>query len=146
MKLTEIKSISDLLKNDKAVKIIVVIGLAVIVMILFFDLFKFGSTAGNSENRNIDAEKYILNLEERVTCIVSEINGTGRVKVMITLENLDENVYSQKETSLTTVRAPKVRGAAVVCDGGGDILVKEKIVETVSKVLGISTARVSVTN
>lgn len=146
MKLTEIKSISDLLKNDKAVKIIVIIGMSIIVMILFFDLFDFGNTAGSTESSGIDAEKYITDLEGRVTDIVSEINGAGRVKVMITLENLDENVYSQKETSLTTVKTPKVRGVAVVCEGGGDVLVKEKIVDTVSKVLGISTARVSVTN
>ncbi len=39
---------------------------------------------------------------------------------------------------------PMVKGVAVVCDGGDKIIVKQKIVETVSTVLNISSNRVCV--
>lgn len=144
-KLTDIKSIAELMKNDRAIKIIVAAGLIVIVLIFLSDFLDFGGTAENAANTGDDSAAYAAELEEKLVALISEIEGAGRVKIMITLETSDENVYSAKETAVTTVKAPVVRGVAVVCEGGGDVLVKSKIVETVSKVLGISTARVCVT-
>ena len=40
---------------------------------------------------------------------------------------------------------PKIRGVLVVCDGGGDILVQQRVLEAVTKALDISTAQVCVT-
>ena len=37
---------------------------------------------------------------------------------------------------------PKIRGVLVVCDGGGDILVQQRVLEAVTKALDISTAQV----
>ncbi|MCL2693624.1 MAG: hypothetical protein FWE60_00795 [Oscillospiraceae bacterium] len=157
---TEFKSISALLKNDKAVKIIVAAGFALIMMILLWELFSFGRGApptgfagtplgeggvhlgeggshcgrGGLHLGEGGVGGYTEQLEGRLTAILSEIQGVGRVSVMLTLESLDE-----------APDVPRVRGAAVVCEGGDDVFVKKKVVETVSKVLGISTARVSVT-
>mgnify|MGYP006974622555 CR=1 FL=1 len=39
---------------------------------------------------------------------------------------------------------PKIRGVAVVCEGGGNQTVKQQIIETVTALLDISSARVSV--
>ncbi|MBO5859452.1 MAG: hypothetical protein J6R20_06710 [Clostridia bacterium] len=39
---------------------------------------------------------------------------------------------------------PKIRGVAVVCQGGGNESVRAQIVETVTALLDISSARVSV--
>jgi stage III sporulation protein AG len=131
MKKIEIKKISELLKSDKAVKIIVAIGFALILLILFSELFSFGSgSSGTAQvSAAVDADTYARQLETQLVAIVGEIRGVGRVRVMVTLEDLDER---------------KVRGVAVVCEGGEDVFVKQKVVETVSKVLGISTAKVSV--
>jgi len=134
---TELKSISVLLNNDKAVKIIVAAGFAIIAIILLSDLFGLGGgSKPEPEARGLEfrqgADQYARKLEEQLGDILSRIQGTGRVKVMLTLEDYESGAM------------PRVRGAAVVCEGGGDIHVKQKVVETVSKVLGISTARVSV--
>jgi stage III sporulation protein AG len=138
-KLTDNKNISALLNNDKAVKIIVAVGFAIILIIMFSDLFGTGTNTGNETGNNTpsiefrqDADRYARQLEEQLIEILSQIKGVGSVSVMLTLENYDDKGM------------PRVRGAAVVCEGGGDIHVKQKVVETVSKVLGISTARVSV--
>ncbi len=40
---------------------------------------------------------------------------------------------------------PKVRGVAVICGGAENIIIKEKVVNTVASVLDISTSRVYVT-
>ena len=45
---------------------------------------------------------------------------------------------------LISVKAPQVRGVIVVCDGGDNIAVKEKVINAVSGVFGISTTRISV--
>jgi len=131
------KYIEKLLGNDKAVKIIVAVGFAVILLILISDLFSFGTEREQPE-LNIefrqDADKYARQLETQLIEILSGIEGVGDVNVMITLEDYD------------TKGMPRVRGAAVVATGGGDIHVKQKVTSTVSKVLGISTARVSVVN
>ena len=41
---------------------------------------------------------------------------------------------------------PKIRGVLVVCDGGGNNVIKEKIAQAVSNVLNISVGKVFVTN
>ena len=40
---------------------------------------------------------------------------------------------------------PRVRGVAVICGGADNVLIKEKVVNTVASVLDISTSRVYVT-
>ena len=39
---------------------------------------------------------------------------------------------------------PRVRGVAVVCQGGGDIIVRQSIIEAVTAVLGVGANKVSV--
>jgi hypothetical protein len=127
----ETKNLSAfIVKNDKAVKIIVVVGFALILLILLSELFSFSrgeprSPAGSPVQTA--AEACTGQLEARLIELISEISGVGRVRVMVTLEDNGQ-----------------VRGAAVVAEGGEDVFIKQKVVETVSKVLGISTARVSV--
>ncbi|MDR1754418.1 MAG: hypothetical protein LBR74_05870 [Eubacterium sp.] len=123
--------IADILKDDKAVKIIFFIGAGLVLLICLY------SFTGSKEKKQVPAtdEEYIQTLEAKLADIISEINGAGKIKVMITLEDISGTEDGQ---------SPAVRGAAVVCTGAGNILTKQKIVETVSKVLGISTARVSV--
>ncbi len=50
------------------------------------------------------------------------------------------------KTALTeSTILPKVRGVAVICGGAENVLIKEKVVNTVASVLDISTSRVYVT-
>jgi len=131
------KKYKELLKNDKAVKIIVAVGFALILLIMFSDIFGNIGNVGDAAPgvpRTEDAAQYAAQLEEQLIALISEIQGASNVKVMVTLENFSGN------------NIPQVRGVAVVCEGGDNILVKQKVVETVSKVLGISTAKVSVVN
>lgn len=123
---------------------------------------------------NEDIGGYAYALEERLTSIISRIEGVGETKVMVTLESSSEDIYlhnydygenvepsgksniEQKDEYVIVedkngekgivvrVAQPKVRGVAVVCEGGGSQVVKSRITETVTALLDISAARVSV--
>ena len=53
---------------------------------------------------------------------------------------------SSKEPLLTGVVQPKVRGAAVVCSGASDPVIREKVTYTVAKALNIGISKVYVTD
>ena len=121
-----------------------------------------------------DPEEYTRKLEERLTSIISAIDGAGETKVMITLESSSEDIYlhdfdygenadssgknsferkdeyvivdgSSGEQGIVVRKAePKIRGVAVVCKGAGSEIVREQIVQAVTALLDISSARVSV--
>ena len=118
-------------------------------------------------------DEYARSLEERLVSIISAIDGAGKVQVMVTLESGSEEVYlynsdyggkeengknsyeqkkeyiivgdSEEEKGIVvrTVE-PKIRGVAVVCEGAGNETVKNRIVQTVTALLDISSANVSV--
>ncbi len=122
-----------------------------------------------------DVQEYSEQLEKRLTSIISSIEGAGATRVMVTLENGGEDIYlhdsdfgenadpsgknsferrdeyviidgSSGEQGIVVRRAePKVRGVAVVCEGGESEKVCAQIVQTVTALFDISSARVSVT-
>ena len=121
-----------------------------------------------------DPDEYTNNLEERLTSIISAIDGAGETKVMVTLESGSEDIYlhdfdygenadssgknsferkdeyvivdgsSGEQGIVVRIAEPKVRGVAVVCKGAGSEIVREQIVQAVTALLDISSARVSV--
>lgn len=112
----------------------------------------------------------IENLEKRLCELLAQIEGVGRIDVMLTMESNGETVYvkdirkssdvSKNEFSEQTVIIndsdrsqnalieqeiyPQVRGAAVVCDGADNPVTASKIIETIKAVFGIPANRISV--
>ncbi len=121
-----------------------------------------------------DTSEYAEKLEKRLASIISAIDGAGETRVMVTLESGSEDIYlhdfdygennnsdgknsverkdeyvivdgsSGEEGIVVRVAEPKVRGVAVVCRGAGSDTVRGQIIETVTALLDISSARVSV--
>ena len=141
----DLKPVKALLKNDRAVKTIIFAGVALILLIFMSDILS--GTNKESEITNEPAfEEYERRLERKLAGAVSEIDGVGELTVIVTLDSLSETIYAERGSGVRTVITPKVRGVAIICEGGGDIVVKQKIVELVSRVLGIGTNKISVTN
>lgn len=120
------------------------------------------------------ADEYALMLEERLSSIISAIDGVGAVRVMVTVESTGEEVYlnnfdygedaesdgansfEQKNEYVIVnngdtqggivvkVRQPEIRGVAVVCQGASSEKVRAEIIHTVTALLDVSSARVSV--
>ena len=106
---------------------------------------------------------------EKLTEILSQINGVGDVKVMVTEATGAETVYqtdleetngsdsaSRREKTVLhsvsggeeglvrTIRPALYLGAVIVCEGGDKPAVSLAVTEAVSKVLGISSDRIAV--
>ena len=128
-------------------------------------LLSGNGTAGTAR----DYDAYVADLEGRLQKTVASMDGVGTCKVMITLEKSDENVYATNSESkrdadsgsskedyvlydqdsgesplLLSAYLPNVQGVAVVCTGGDDPAVREKITTTVASLFGIPTNRISV--
>lgn len=124
-------------------------------------------------NENMSSVSYCEYLEDKVKEIVEAIEGAGEARVMITLSETTEYIYAtnDKDTRknsentddltfendyviiennsndtglLIKTIEPKVRGVAVVCEGGNDSTVQRQIYSAVSAVLNISTSRISI--
>ena len=105
--------------------------------------------------------------EEKLAQALSQVEGAGRVRVVLTLKEGSRQVLARDReedqnggTSSTVVTvgrgsgnqgvvplqtvAPQFRGALVVCPGGGDPQVRLKLIEAVSALTGLGSNCVSV--
>ena len=169
--------ISDKTRLSKKLMLVLVLFAAGLVALLFSELGQSREEKIPQETTTLQkatAQEYVQSLEERITSIISSIDGAGSTRVMITLESGSEDVYlhnydygedvdedgagnrevkneyvvidnSGEENGIVIrVEEPKIRGVAVVCEGGGNDYVKVQIISTVTALLDISSARVSV--
>ncbi|MBQ7596213.1 MAG: hypothetical protein IJU45_06080 [Clostridia bacterium] len=168
-----IDQITQKLKIDKKSAVLTVIGTVGVIILVLTELLPFTRASPDeksAENRETSTAVYEQELEKRLCSLLAKIDGAGEVKVMVTLECTDENVYaseekkqsgensSSSETKYIIVKSdgsesgmllkafcPQVRGVAVVCGGAGSAVVRRDITNAVSSVLGISPSKISVT-
>ncbi|MBQ8229043.1 MAG: hypothetical protein IJZ88_08545 [Clostridia bacterium] len=162
-----INSISQKLKLDKKAVAIILVGVLGVFLLALSEIIPDKQPEADEEQTKETAgyENYSLDIEERLESLISSIYGAGKTKVMVTLECSDENVYAVDEKSsesmqenkvviietqngengmLLKVTEPKIRGVAVVCEGGASATVRQSIIEAITAVLDISAARVSI--
>ena len=109
-------------------------------------------------------------MQRRLESILSQIDGAGRVSVMLTLASGEEAVYQQDEKrsasesgssseQQTVLRSdsgsekspvvvlrkyPQFRGALIVCDGAERAGVRLSVIEAVSGLTGLGSDKISV--
>ncbi len=160
---SKLKLFIDKLKKDKKALLILLIGIAGMLLILFSGTGSQKEKVTAVENTSYYSEAEIL---EKVTNLIESINGVGKAKLVITYESAYESIYAvnseeklngndsqiKKEYILTDdetglilkVVYPKVRGVAVICQGGDDPAAKEKIYSVISALFDISYNKISV--
>lgn len=161
-------------KKDKKMLLVIFVGFIGVLLIALSEISFDDSTDKNNEKiSSSDSYEYCAYIEKRVEDIVSSIDGAGNVRVMITLAETTEYVYAQNQNGtkksnkdsensdnknsfviiekdnndsglLIKTFEPKIRGVAIVCDGGDSPIVQQQIYSTVSAVLNVSTARISI--
>ncbi len=166
-----IKMMSDKTKLDKKIVIIALVGIMGIALLIISEILPSQEPEALESEPTQDTSytEYAQNIEEKLQNIISSIQGAGKTQVMVTLDCSDENVYatqskrvdgensSSYENSIIIVEndgeengvllkviEPEIRGVAIVCDGGNSPQVKQSIIDTVTAVLGISSARVNI--
>lgn len=130
--------------------------------------------APETEEAVMTSDEYAAALEQKLASIVNAITGDGSAQVLVTMERGAELVYATEEkkktqtsdgkrsddtetsyiivknsdgsqTALSVAKVePVVKGVVVVCPRGDEAVVKQNIVDALSTVLGISSARVCV--
>lgn len=163
------EKIKELSKKPAFLKAAVALGILMIILILISDLSADDETRTASSNDKITFEAsdvYADNIQEQLTEILTSIEGVGKADVMLTITSTEEYVYaetikqgssqaeknyviidkgSQKEALVKKINNPSISGIVVVCEGGDDPRVCEKVYKAVSTALNISTTKIYVT-
>ncbi len=161
MKLTE------RLKKDKKLLLITVLGIAGMLLLLFS-----GGASDKQETKNTDYDIYTVekNIEDKLEELLENVEGVGKVRVMVTVDSLEERTFAVNTESesgensyeysdeyviieesgdtngLTLkITAPVVRGVGITCEGAASNIVKQEIIRLVSAALGVPVNRIWVT-
>ena len=162
--------IAERLKKDKKLTIIVFVSILLMIGLLLSEVMK--EPEADENEPKVISQSYEKDIEDRLSELIALIDGAGETKVMITLKNGEESVYARnsgmeiqegdsertkseqeyviikngsEETGLHLKTVyPEISGVAVVCRGAESAYVKQRIISTVTAVLGISSAKVSV--
>jgi stage III sporulation protein AG len=141
----------DKLKNDKyvkdlLVKLLTILFVAAIALLLFDVLTQ--SKDGRRQIVDMDGgteytEETLATSEEvRLENILSQMKGVGDSDVMITWK--DEKVTDTLFMSENSNTSRKVEGVIVACEGAGDVVVKNNIINAVATVFDIPASNVMV--
>ncbi len=157
--------------QNKKTMLLLFIGLSGIMLIMISDWFTKIETK-NDKSFSSDTSEFFENdedLENRLEDAISKIKGAGKTEVTITFESskelcFAENFAENKDDSehsnenefviiegekgenalLIKTYEAKIRGVLIVCEGGNDPLLKEKIIKSVSALLDIPSNKVNV--
>lgn len=162
--------LSNFKNTDKKLKALICLGLAGVLLIMLSEVVP-AAYEKKSETVNADCtyEEYVESLESKTQNLVSSIDGVGRCKVMITLKNSNESIFAknseesssdssyskkceyvlndgQDGTSPLLIKQyfPEIQGVAIVCDGAGNTVVRENIINSVSALFGVPVTKISV--
>ncbi len=142
------------IKNNKKLRNIFIIILSILIVLLL--IFNFNDK--DNETTKTIAEGYIDSLEQRLTNVLSKIDGAGDVSVIIKAESGMETVLAKetiiKETSsgkeitetpilvngkTVTLKElyPKITGVLIVTEGAKKISLMHKIQQATTSLLGV---------
>jgi len=164
--------------TGKNLKIIIIVSIILIALILYL------SVSNNSQTNTIKSSEiaeqkyqtsleYCSALESKLERLLSQIDGAGEVKVMLSLDGSPELVYASDTDTKTSTNSngtttttssspiivsnskgndalilkenlPSVKGVIVVSTGASNIGVKLDILNSVSTLLDISIDKISV--
>ena len=140
-----IENFKSLFSSENPRKIIVMVGLIGIAILFISSYVDFGSSSNNVKEGEFSVKTYSTEIEKDLQTVISQIEGAGETKVLLTMENSVEYVYLDDSTTKTKEIEPLIRGVLVVCEGGDEPVVVSRITDAVTKALDISTAKVCIT-
>lgn len=171
--MNKIKELLQRIKSVKHIEIIVGVIIIAVLLIIYFNV-NDEATKNSTESQTSTTQKGLTyGLEEKLSSILSEIEGAGEVKVMITYAATSEQVTASTSNSHTTTttgnngttttttstssplisnsdviviqeKMPEVKGVIIVADGAGDIKVKLRLMQATSTVLGVNANSIQI--
>ena len=166
LKLPSMKTLTTFFKRYKFVLIVIAAGLILLALPSGADKSRAEATKGDpgaEEDFSVDA------LEEKLSEILSRIEGAGKVSVMLTVKSGTERILAAdreisesgterdgteeivvlsrdggEEVVLIGQNYPTFQGALVVCPGGGDPQIQLQITRALSALTGLGAGRITV--
>ena len=173
----EIQNLIDKIRQDKKLMFIFILGFIGVLMLVFMNSYSKKESAKNiteAETTSIVGSTYDMEklLEKKLEDVISEINGAGKTKAVVSVSSSGEYVYaknvkkendndsvsedseiviyeSQNGTDaglVISIRSPDIIGVAIICEGGESSVVKAEITKLVTSLFGIGSDRVYVGN
>ena len=144
--------------------------LGILILIIGGNLSSADEKTKSKADNYYEVSFYTEALEKRIEELCLSIGGIEEADVLLTLDCGTEYIYGQNIKQSTAGNSasystdyiilnqndldnpvllmeiyPKIRGIAVVCTGGEQILTQQKIIDLLSAALGISSNRIKVT-
>lgn len=161
--MSKIEKVLSKLKSTNVYAIVGVALLAVLAVSLLIN--QKSSNATKFDKQSSAISEYNLQLENKLSSVISSLEGVGSVTVAITFADFGQKEYAYEsktqenssgkvtEQTIVTVSGeplvtkeslPTIFGVVVVAEGASDPLVKMKIVQSVVTLLGVSSNLVEV--
>ncbi len=134
------KKFNQLIRSKLFLRTAVITGVIAIALIFISSHLDF-----NLFQKQASSDEYAEELRTRLLDIVSDIDGVGEVRVFLTMDNSGENVYMTNTDKKTKSIEPTVRGVVIVCDGGDDPIVVDRVMGAITRSLSISSDKVYIT-
>ena len=135
--------LSKILSSEKSRTVFIIVG--ILAMVLIF--LSSGKDKNNNEIAadNFDTATYQEKLSQEILSMVENIEGVGRAKVMLTLEDSYEYIYLDDGETLQKINEPTIRGVVVACEGASSAKVSAEITDLLRTVLNVPANKVCVT-
>ena len=160
------KKVLDRLGRYKYMLLVILAGIILLLLPTASEEKKMQETTSAQAEEDFSVEA----LEEKLADTLSEIDGAGQVRVMLTVESGMKRVFAQdgsleqdgtaiqretqtvvvsvgsgtQETVLVQQVYPTFQGALVVAAGGGDPAVRLKLTEAVAALTGLGADKISI--
>ena len=158
--------IKQFLKKIKSNKKILTILLVVLFALIIFSLISDNKkeTTKNTENL-VGVEAYVNALENKISSILTKVDGVGKVSCVITIESGMETVLAMKTTQTQTSNGieitetpilvngktvvlkelyPQINGVLVVAEGAKNIAVLTRIQQAITALLDININKIEI--
>lgn len=156
------KDLTSKIKNNKLLQyLLIVLLFIVVVFVLFYD----PSDTTKSEANSNSVDEYVNSMEDRLSNLLSQVEGAGKVSVIISVESGMQKILAMetvtKETGnhkeiiespvivngkTVTLRElyPKINGVIIVAEGAKNIGVLSKIQQATRSLLNIDLDKIEI--
>ena len=148
------KGIVSRLKNGKG-WIIILAGVLGIMLILFGGDTEKSDKKAEAEGEEDRFVEYSDKIEAKILELCSKVEGVNNVSVAVSFENGFEYVYatdgdktltvgsgSSENAVQVTQKPPTISGIGIVCTGGGNPQIQQKLINLISSAFGIGSNRI----
>lgn len=157
------------LKKIKGIEWIIVVVACLVIFLIYYSS-TFSKNVSTSSNATVSSSsQYAKEVEDKLSSVLSNVSGAGKVSVMLTLESGSEIIVaktkeertntSANSTSVTVVESPvivgkeplilmeilpKIKGVIVVAQGANDVAVRLELLRAVQALIDVDANKIEI--